>query len=66
MQNSNDTSLSYFMNVCKEALDKVAPLKQKYVRASNGPFMKKDSQNNQKDKATYYESDKIKEQLPKK
>ena len=54
------------MNVCKEALDKVAPLKQKYVRASNGPFMKKDSQNNQKDKATYYESDKIKEQLPKK
>ena len=29
LQNSNDTSLSSFMNVCKEALDKVAPLKQK-------------------------------------
>ena len=30
------------MNVCKEALDQVASLKQKYVRASNGPFRKKD------------------------
>ena len=30
------------MNVCKEALDKLAPLKQKYIRASNGPFMNKD------------------------
>ena len=30
------------MNVCKQALDKVAPLKQKYIRANNGPFMNKD------------------------
>ena len=40
------------MDVCKEALDKVAPLKQKciranngpqkYIRANNGPFMNKD------------------------
>ena len=31
-----------FVNVCKEALLKVAPLKQKYIRANNGPFMNKD------------------------
>ena len=42
LQNSNDTSLSSFMNVCKDALDKVAPLKQKYIRANNGPFMNED------------------------
>ena len=30
------------MNVCKEALLKVAPVKQKYIRANNGPFMNKD------------------------
>ena len=30
------------MNVCKEAPDKVAPLKQKYTRAKNDPFMNKD------------------------
>ena len=30
------------MSVCKEALDKVAPLKQKYMRANNGSFMNKD------------------------
>ena len=30
------------MNVCKEALDKVAPSKQKYIRAKNGSFMNKD------------------------
>ena len=29
------------MNICKEALDKVAPLKQKYIRATNGPLMNK-------------------------
>ena len=27
LQNSNDTSLSSFMHVCKEAFDEVAPLK---------------------------------------
>ena len=42
LQNSNDTSLSSFMNVCLEALDKVASLKQNYIRANNGPFMNKD------------------------
>ena len=42
VQNSNDTSLSSFMNVCLEALDKVSPLKQNYIRANNGPFMNKD------------------------
>ena len=42
LQNSNDTSLSSFMSVCKEALDKVVPLKQKYIRANNGLFMNKD------------------------
>ena len=36
LQNSNDTSLSSFMNVCKQVLDKVAPLKQNY-----GPFTNK-------------------------
>ena len=41
LQNSNDTSLSFFMNICKEVLDKVAPLKQKYIRANNDPFMNK-------------------------
>ena len=41
LQNSNDISLSSFMYVCKEVLDKVSPLKQKY-RANNGPFMNKD------------------------
>ena len=27
------------MNVCKETRDNVAPFKQKYFRANNGPFM---------------------------
>ena len=35
------TSLSSFRNVCKEALSKVVPLKQKYIRVNNGPFMNK-------------------------
>ena len=30
------------MNVCKEAPDKVAPLKQKYIKAKNDPFMNSD------------------------
>ena len=30
------------MNVCKEAMDKVALLKQKYIKTNNGPFMNKD------------------------
>ena len=42
LQNSNDSSLSSFTNVCKEAPDKVAPLKQKYIRSNNERFMNKD------------------------
>ena len=42
LQKSKKYSLSSFMNVCKEALDKVAPSKQKYIRAKNGSFMNKD------------------------
>ena len=30
------------MNVCKEAMDKVVLLKQKYIKTNNGPFMNKD------------------------
>ena len=36
------TSLSFFRNVFKKALGKVAPLKQKYIRTNNGFFMNKD------------------------
>ena len=42
LQKSNDTSLCSFMHVYKEALDKVAPLKQKYIRVNNDPFTNKD------------------------
>ena len=42
LQNSTDTSLSSFMNVCQETLDKVAPLKQKYIKENSGPFINKD------------------------
>ena len=42
LQNSNVSSLSSFMSVCKEALDIVAPSKQKYIRGNNGPFKEKD------------------------
>ena len=31
------------MNVCKEVLDKVAPLKNIYIRANNCLFMNKDT-----------------------
>ena len=42
LQNSNDASWSPFTNICKEALDKIAHLKQKYIAANNGTFMNKD------------------------
>ena len=42
LQNSNDSSLSSIVNVCKEALEKVAPLKQKYVRNYNDLCINKD------------------------
>ena len=46
LQNSNNTSLSSFINICKEALDKIVPLKQKYIAANNGTFMNKDIKKN--------------------
>ena len=30
------------MNVCQETLDKVAPLKQKYIKENSEPFINKD------------------------
>ena len=30
------------MNICKATLDKVAPLKQKYVRSNHGPVLNKE------------------------
>ena len=41
IQNSSNTSLSSFMHVCKEALDKVEPLQQKYNRANDALFISK-------------------------
>ena len=41
LQNSNETYLSSFMNVCKEALDKVSLLKQTCIEANSGSFMNK-------------------------
>ena len=41
-QNFNNISLSSFMKVCKEVLDKVETLKQKCIRANIDPFMNKD------------------------
>ena len=37
-QNSNDTSLSSVLSVCKEALDKKGSLNPKYLIGNNGPF----------------------------
>ena len=37
-QNSNDTSMSSFINVCKGALDKVAPLKQNILEPTMALF----------------------------
>ena len=38
---SNKTALDSFLDICREALNKTAPLKQKFVRANNSPFMNK-------------------------
>ena len=38
---TNETALDSFLDICREALNKTAPLKQKYVRANNSPFMNK-------------------------
>ena len=34
-------SLDSFLDICKYAVDETAPLKQKYIRANNSPFMNK-------------------------
>ena len=39
----NDIPFDVFMNICKAGLDKVAPLKQKYVRSNHNPFLNKES-----------------------
>ena len=33
--------LDSFLDICKYALDKTVPLKPKYIRANNSPFMNK-------------------------
>ena len=38
---TNETAVDSFLDICREALNKTAPLKQKYVRANNSPFMNK-------------------------
>ena len=38
---TNETALDSFLDICREALNKTAPLKQKYVRANKSPFMNK-------------------------
>ena len=38
---TTETALDSFLDICREALNKIAPLKQKYVRANNSPFMNK-------------------------
>ena len=39
---ANDIPFDVFMNICKATLDKVAPLKQKYVRSNHSPFLNKE------------------------
>ena len=38
---TNNTALDSFLDICRRALNKTAPLKQKFVRANDGPFMNK-------------------------
>ena len=38
---TNETALDSFLDICREALNKTARLKQKYVRANNSHFMNK-------------------------
>ena len=38
---TNNTALNSFLDICREALNKTAPLKQKFVRANNSPFTNK-------------------------
>ena len=41
MNNTNNTALHFFLDICKVALNKTAPLKQEFVRANNSTFMNK-------------------------
>ena len=41
LNTTNDTALDSFLDKCREPLNKTAPLKQKFVRANNSPFMNK-------------------------
>ena len=38
---ANEIPFEVFMNICKETLDKAAPLKQKYVSSNQSPFINK-------------------------
>ena len=38
---TNNTALNSFLDTCREALNITAPLKQKFVRANNSPFINK-------------------------
>ena len=39
-ENSNNYDI--FLNICKDALDEMAPSKRKYLRSNQSPFMNKD------------------------
>ena len=39
---ANDIPFDVFMNICKATLDKVAPLKQRYVRSNHSSFLNKE------------------------
>ena len=36
---NSDKGFNEFLGVCKEALNMYAPLKEKYIRGNNSPFM---------------------------
>ena len=38
---SNSTALDSFLDICRVALNKTAPLKQKFVKANDDPFINK-------------------------
>ena len=39
---AKDITFDVFMNICRETLDKVAPLKQKFIRQNHSPFLNKE------------------------
>ena len=38
---NNDDGFNYFLKICRNTLDKLAPRKKKYTGGSNSPFMNK-------------------------